>query len=151
MTYHARPVPESPIEHAMLDALRRIAIEWGYSPVSTWDEVKHRWGDYIVVRPQATIGKFRVDFLVEFQLDAAHLKIVVECDGHQFHERTKTQASNDRKRDRVLQKLGYEVYRFTGRDVHKNADDCARDVIEAVLSFQTKVVESTYGADNGAH
>ena len=37
-------------------------------------------------------------------------QVVVECDGHDFHERTKEQAANDRERDRGLQGLGFSVF-----------------------------------------
>ena len=33
----------------------------------------------------------------------------MECDGHDFHERTKEQASSDKKRDRSLQAAGFLV------------------------------------------
>ena len=40
--------------------------------------------------------------------------VTVECDGHEFHQRTVEQASNDRRRDRMLQRFGHsdiEIHR----------------------------------------
>lgn len=53
---------------------------------------------------------------------------VIECDGHEFHERTKEQATRDRSRDRRLQDDGHRVFRFTGSEIYRNPLDCAREV-----------------------
>lgn len=68
-------------------------------------------------KPQEKIGNYTVDFLIE-----VHEKkyIVIECDGHEFHEKTKEQAKHDKERDRFLQKEGYPVYRFTGSEIFNN-------------------------------
>lgn len=56
-------------------------------------------------------------------------KLAVECDGHNFHERTKEQASTDRERDRELQAAGYPVFRFTGSDIWNDPMGCARQAL----------------------
>lgn len=54
--------------------------------------------------------------------------LAVELDGHDFHERTKEQASSDRARDRALLALGTTTIRFTGSDVYRDPkavlDEC---------------------------
>lgn len=85
---------------------------------------------------QVQIGRHRVDFL--FRVDylwtdeRRRLFVVVECDGHDFHERTKEQAIRDRSRDRELQSLGYIVLRFTGREIHRSPYHCAKE-IESII------------------
>jgi very-short-patch-repair endonuclease len=78
------------------------------------------------VFPQVTIGDYRVDFLV------LHLEgieglggVVIECDGHDYHERTKEQAARDKARDRDLQEQGYKVFRFTGSEIWRDTIGCA--------------------------
>lgn len=66
---------------------------------------------------QEKIEKYTVDFLI--QVDE-NKYIVIECDGHEFHEKTKEQAKHDKERDRFLQKEGYPVYRFTGSEIFNN-------------------------------
>lgn len=56
--------------------------------------------------------------------------VIIECDGHDFHEKTKEQAQRDKKRDRDLQMAGYRVMRFTGSEIFKNAGRCAREVTD---------------------
>ncbi len=43
--------------------------------------------------------------------------LVVECDGYEFH-RSRESFELDRKRDRALKALGYDVFRFTGRQIN---------------------------------
>lgn len=81
--------------------------------------------------PQVKIGEHRVDFLL---LHTKGLEgfggIVVECDGHEFHEKTKDQASRDKARDRDLQEAGYKVLRFSGADIWRDAFKCADEVLQ---------------------
>lgn len=58
----------------------------------------------------------------------------VEVDGHDYHERTKEQASSDRERDRTLQRNGYAVIRFTGGDVFRDASRCVIDTMNAIYA-----------------
>ena len=53
--------------------------------------------------------------------------LVVEVDGHEFHERTKLQAARDRQRDRAMIAEGFRVVRFTGQEVYRAAE-CADEV-----------------------
>jgi hypothetical protein len=77
---------------------------------------------------------YRVDFIAEI----AFLEyVVIECDGHDFHERTADQAERDRTKDRTLQKMGVDVLRFTGREINRSPIDCARQTIE----FLTEVAD----------
>lgn len=86
--------------------------------LSTW--LRFMRPGYLEFSPQVTIGPYRVDFLVTFN----GVKYVIECDGHDFHERTKEQAQKDKKRDRDLQNLGYKVFRFTGSEIWTSRGKC---------------------------
>jgi very-short-patch-repair endonuclease len=75
--------------------------------------------------------KYRVDFLLIFNEG----KIVIECDGHDYHEKTKQQAQRDKSRDRNLQKEGYIVLRFTGSEIYKDPIGCVNEVVEVCRRF----------------
>ena len=70
--------------------------------------------DSVRIQPQAKLNGSRLDFLVTLQsvedvgegVVVYRWQVVVECDGHEFHERTKAQAARDRERDRGLQGIG---------------------------------------------
>lgn len=78
---------------------------------------------------QRPLEQYRVDFLVSSYPYDPRVAVVVECDGHDFHERTKQQAARDRSRDRAIQSLGLKVFRFTGSEVYRDAFLCAREVL----------------------
>ena len=90
----------------------------------------------LIVRPQAQIGEFRVDFLIHAMNvkasgeNRAWRRLVVECDGHNFHERTKEQAAKDRARDRWLTSKDYDVFRFTGSELWRDPMACAEQVTD---------------------
>lgn len=70
----------------------------------------------------------------QYRLDFAFVeeRVAIECDGHDFHERTKEQARHDRQRDRALVAEGWRVLRFTGSEIHRSPDGCAAEVIAIV-------------------
>ena len=84
-----------------------------------------------VAAPQIQIGPYRVDFLLAMYCSATEpLSLVaVECDGHDFHEKTKHQAARDKRRDRDLQMRGVQVFRYTGAEIWHDAGGCASEVL----------------------
>src|SRR5262249_48644050 len=60
--------------------------------------------------------------------------VVVETDGHEFHERTPEQASKDRKRVRMLQNLNIAVLPFTGTDVVRGSEEIARETVDFIVA-----------------
>lgn len=74
--------------------------------------------------------KVRVDFLVSFfdRDKEINEQFVIECDGHDFHDRTKEQAAKDRRRDRYFAKQGIMVIRFTGSEITQDPSWCAREI-----------------------
>ena len=73
------------------------------------------------------IGNYRVDFELINHKDK---KIIVECDGHEFHQKSKQQVEKDNQRERDLKKLGYEVVRFSGSEIFKDAEKCVEDLLD---------------------
>lgn len=69
-------------------------------------------------------GSFRLDFAI----DPDGARIAVECDGHEWHERTKEQAARDKSRDRALVAAGWRVIRFTGSEIWADPRRCALEV-----------------------
>ncbi len=92
----------------------------------------------VEIYPQAQLGDYRVDFLIAalFEGRPAINFLVIECDGHDFHERTKEQARRDRSRDRDLLIGDYRVMRFTGSEIFRDAERCAADISEYLCSLE---------------
>jgi very-short-patch-repair endonuclease len=123
---------ESPIESMFLEQFCASAVEHGYGIGSAGKVV----GETIVVKPNTWLSRYRVDFLISFDFFGSLLEIVVECDGHEWHERTKRQAARDKSRDRALQSLGYKVFRFTGSEINEAPLRCAMEILDCVMDFQ---------------
>ena len=84
--------------------------------------------DGVSLFPQCWLADWPVDFvLVDHDSRRA---LVIECDGHDFHERTKEQAAKDRSRDRALQQLGCTVFRFTGSELYRDPFRKAMEVVD---------------------
>ena len=60
-------------------------------------------------------------------------RLVIECDGHDFHEKTKAQVEKRNQRDMDLKSAGYDVLHFSGSQIYKDPDKCAEDVFEYVI------------------
>lgn len=120
---------ESPVEQmltvALYDTLRGRAHPDSKQLWAPLEDYPDYAGIFtVVVELQKTIdivsAQYRVDFLVHltrYYLGHERPKwghLVVEVDGHDFHDRTKEQAPSDRKRDRTLLFEGMNVMRFTG-------------------------------------
>lgn len=88
----------------------------------------------LLVETQALVGDWRVDFLLHRRnlrlSDERWESLIVECDGHDFHERTKEQAAKDRSRDRLVQSQGYEIFRFTGSEIWRDPLGCAEQICD---------------------
>jgi very-short-patch-repair endonuclease len=154
---------ESPIEKAMLGALCIVAHEMSEN---VWYKIRgHEFGERermlsnICIEPQARIGKYRVDFLVtfedlepqfkegtdngEYEIASKVEQIIVECDGHDFHEKTKEQARTDKQRDRALQLLGFHVFRFTGSELWADPIACGVEALHAGAALLKKKAQKS--------
>lgn len=87
----------------------------------------------VVLEEQSVVGPYRADFLFRCAAHSGDTKrLVVEIDGHDFHERTKEQASRDRSRDRWMIDKGIVVIRFTGSEVWNDPFSCVDQTADQV-------------------
>jgi hypothetical protein len=148
---------ESPIEAVMLWALICSCTGWGSIGTATASCYPTRdglgdttypgggsfddWLEAVAVSEETMIlvaapvqtreAKYRLDLALLYKPAPGPLEPVwidVECDGHDFHERTRQQAERDKARDRDLQALGWVVARFTGSEIVRDPLVAARRV-----------------------
>lgn len=141
---------ESPIERLFLAAM--LTGGWRFPEMSEAHELfaffgnEHHTAGWFIddagmwcVPQQKLVLKgraYRIDFAFYGPRWSAHpAKIAVELDGHDFHERTKEQATTDKRRDRLMQASGWRVLRFTGSEVWKDAVECLTQVIDLAFEF----------------
>jgi len=55
------------------------------------------------------------------------IRVVVECDGHKFHKKTKKQVVRDNERQMAIQLSGYDIIRFSGSQICENPMKCAKE------------------------
>ena len=58
----------------------------------------------------------------------------IECDGYEFHQKTKQQVEYDNQRQRDLQNEGIEIIRFSGSEVWEKPYKCVQEVQKIILS-----------------
>lgn len=127
---------ESPIEGLLLAAL--VAEE----DLQPFTQLHFNNGDFpekppfdqaAFFYPQVKIGSYRVDLAIwdaSLPFDVGKPRVmIVECDGHDFHEKTKEQARRDKRRDRYFQSLGYKVLHFTGSEIWADPSEVAQEVL----------------------
>ena len=139
---------DTPIERLFYSALlfhtmfgEPECVQWelshGFGPDAS-RITKHFSNALYCDRQQEIEGVGRVDFLIHAYADwprepgmgsPGWRHLIVECDGHDFHERTKEQAAKDRSRDRASAMLSIDVFRFTGSELWRDPWGCARQVI----------------------
>jgi very-short-patch-repair endonuclease len=141
---------ESPIERILMQAvmdLYPVEIEW-----KDFANVREllRWHDNvgvteaIIAVPQLVVEKYRVDFFFVGNnfIGPPAIMMAVECDGHDYHERTKEQAARDRKRDRYLTYLEVMPMRFTGSEIVADAAACAQEIYSVMSCRERESMRS---------
>lgn len=126
---------ESPIERLLLSRLVFIRV-YGSAPAVGSTEMAPDLHNRTKASPdvafllmQWPVLEYRADACLCFRDYLGELVyIVIECDGHDYHERTKKQAARDRSRDREMMTAGYYVMRFTGAEIYADPAKCARQV-----------------------
>jgi len=105
----------------------------------------------VAIRQQGTIStkrkKYRADFLITVEdwnwekgANEELIRLVIEVDGHDYHERTKEQAEYDKARDRSMTSEGYTILRFTGREVYRDTTAVASEVEEYLIQESLKLL-----------
>ena len=122
---------ESPIEQMLSLALEELHIKsiYRFNPFI----------DVVEIEKQKEIDcngkKYRVDFYIPVIYKNQEEKVfIIECDGHEFHQKTKQQVERDNARTRDLQKAGYEMIRFSGTEIWHRPYKCANEVLNIILS-----------------
>lgn len=96
--------------------------------LASYDEFPAWPAESFLLVPQFKFGEYRIDWALR---DGPFLTFI-ECDGHDFHERTKNQAARDKQRDRNIQAAGHPILRFTGSEIYKDPFHCAGQILTFV-------------------
>jgi very-short-patch-repair endonuclease len=128
---------DSPIEARFAGALMIVASD-RYRPglirrdfeLATHDRVQDQCGG-LTIWAQAPLLRYRVDFLLRWRVgDDCSCLYAVECDGHDFHSRTRAQVERDKARDNALLALDIPTFRYAGSSIYRDPFGVATDVME---------------------
>lgn len=122
---------ESPIEQLLSLALENLNIKniYKFNPFIDVVEIEKQ------KEIQCENKKYRVDFYIPvIYKNQENKSFIIECDGYEFHQKTKEQVERDNTRMRDLQKQGYEVIRFSGTEIWHRPHKCATDILNIILS-----------------
>lgn len=132
---------ESPIEDLFFIAVHAMCaaeqFEVNPHPRSGPDGIL-RFQKGVYLETQALVGKYRVDFLlrqVGIGPEDIVTPVVVELDGHAFHDKDKHQRAYEKGRDRFLVKKGLKVLHFTGAEVCADPFKVAFEALELLAVF----------------
>ena len=124
----------SPIEQLLYTSMRAFCV-FNNIDLKDFDE---NYGT--TLDPQYKINKYTVDFLIRHWLKTPKTdienKVVVECDGHDFHDKNEKQRRYEKQRDRFLQSIGYKVIHFTGSEVYSDPMRCAKECMCLVMGWE---------------
>lgn len=83
----------------------------------------------LLLVPQFAWSYYRSDWaIMNASLEGA---LLIECDGKDWHS-SADQKAHDAKKDLAALDYGYITLRFTGSQIHKDADGCAQKIFDAV-------------------
>jgi hypothetical protein len=117
---------QSPLERRLFLELRRAHIYFKVQYGLNWQGQQVWVADKAYDHPTNNFKD--VLTIVDFYIEKHGIKLCVYTDGHTYHERTEEQAQRDRNIDRKLQELGFQVLRYTGKDVQENPDGIINDI-----------------------
>ena len=88
------------------------------------------------------IGKSGKTYIADFSISnyntAERLPILIECDGHEFHQKTKAQVKHDNERDFDLKMAGYDVLHFSGSQIYNDPFKCVKDIYDYANEYSKK-------------
>jgi len=138
---------KSPIEKLLFIALKSIQ-RFNYIDNFEADSPNHVYRYGLTYEPQFKIGKYTVDFKIQYHYSLNRTlmskTIIVECDGHEFHDKNKEQRKYEKERDRFIVKQGYKIFHYTGSEIFNNPLDIAVEI----LSYLTGIDKDSFCKDS---
>lgn len=129
---------ESPLEMVMLCALKTAEkfLTFHGQAGEILQEFRSAGGLSFDLKVAVPVGVYRADMTLRAKLNGEGYTpppVVIECDGFNYHDRTRGQACHDRARDRYMQRQGYLVARFAGDEIVTQPFACAFEAFDLAL------------------
>lgn len=110
----------------------------------------HKLGYYnaLYVTLQASFPEIKIDGksirpdIFIWRPSDENFNLIIECDGFKFHSE-KTSFISDRKRDRHLRSLSFDVLRFSGSEIYKDPVGMGKELYEYLQKLSAKSPKRT--------
>lgn len=127
---------KSPIEMIFLYAFENVIKQSNYNKLA--------------LEPQFPVCANGKNYIVDFMFDTNDVfkehyksensvKLVIECDGHEYHKTTKEQVKRENERDYNLKFAGYDVIHFSGSQIYNDSIGCAKQIIKYIEKKAGKI------------
>ena len=67
------------------------------------------------------------------------VKLIIECDGYKYHNRTHKMRKRDYFRDEILKFYGWKVIRLQGSEINRDVYDCVRYIEKIVIKRRERI------------
>lgn len=103
--------------------------------------------DNLYYEPQTEVIINNKKYIVDFMIFSdkyvntdlpENFKLIIECDGFEFHHSNKKQVEYDNKREYDFKTAGYQILRFTGTEIYKEPLECAKKIFDYLEKFRGK-------------
>jgi very-short-patch-repair endonuclease len=94
--------------------------------------------DCLTLIPQYEWQNYRIDFAICFPVAGCFYLIFVECDGKEFHD-TPEQKWRDQQKNIAAEQAGIPLFRFSGSQIHRDAEGCADEVMAVIEQIIAEV------------
>lgn len=143
----AESLCKSPIEKLFL-------IEWYYQIEEEKDNPDGFPNFFIQPQYKINVGNkdYIVDFLIYYIIDDNWMNkqhsypeyhkeqaLITELDSFLWHGQTPEQFENEKRRERKLQKEGWKIIRFSGREIVRDVENCVEQVIDYFDNIKPKI------------
>lgn len=119
---------ESPIEMQLGAAIALFFSRAG-KPLEVTTSLPVDEVDKFYLIPQFSWSYYRSDWAILNTMTKGVL--LIECDGAEFHS-SPEQRDHDKRKDAAARDRGWLTLRFRGKDIFKDADQCAQKVYDAI-------------------
>ncbi len=126
----------SPIEEGMVHGFLILSMAdpafqfdglWGFRP-----QTEYR----VKIHVQHPIDQYRTDFALHLTAENAGRSLsewfAIECDGYEFHHKTREQVTRDKARERAITAEGFRVLRFSGTEIHHGLGDTLAEILTVI-------------------
>lgn len=138
---------ESPIEKLLWIAIQVVCkancIELNDEPIQVNGKDEIAYGMHFW--PQFKLDRYRADFRAYYKRHKQPTQDwVIECDGHDFHDRNKQERQAEKQRDRYFTVRGYKILRFTGSEIFRDPYAVAVEIVKAVSGDEDVLTPTEY-------